>query len=344
MREAENVRRWRMTEGDWAEQPVEKVETNKRVIFELGSRSSSISVNDPSGKLLDRLIGLCFSGPEYLSHDDAARHIALLHELKKFNCMNWRRVKPVQMNVADFSISELGMALADWVQSYFEDKRCALMPAYALDTAIFIEKHVSGHFQLDPEWWEIRPMVDAGERNLFRFLDTRFKSNFTSNFAGTIVRCRVPQESAIKFRDRILIAPGDEFCAVIKRCHLSTNFQDAIYLQTATPDETSFRLDLRFWFVGEVPLSGEGSLHQWFSDPEAYPVKPVLLPECGQSLYGFARFDLNLPANWVIAAAEGRTEEIQLVPVPCWDAEIGKNRASAMTKSLLSSPPDIKVQ
>ena len=48
--------------------------------------------------------------------------------------------------------------MSDWIQSYFDDERCALLPAYALDTAMFIERHISGHHQWEPESWEIEPM------------------------------------------------------------------------------------------------------------------------------------------------------------------------------------------
>lgn len=158
-REAANIRRWSTVSGDWEEHSIEKVAVQKRAIFQIDSTLPSISKNDRSGRLLDRLIGLCFSAPEYLCHEDAARYITLLNELKRFNCTSWRRAQPLQMKVEDLPIDELGRAIADWVQAYFGDNRCALLPAYALDTAVFIERHVSGHYQANPEWWEIEPML-----------------------------------------------------------------------------------------------------------------------------------------------------------------------------------------
>jgi hypothetical protein len=343
MREAENVRRWRMIAGDWAEHPVEKAHTEKRTIFEISSQLPRIRIDDPSGKLLDRLIGVCFSGPEYLCHEDAARYIALLHELKQFNCTAWR-INRAQMKVENLPIREFGMAVVDWVQSYFGDKRGALMPSYALDTAMFVERHVCGDYQLEPDRWEIKPMIEVGERDLFRFIDTAFKSNFTSKFGGVIVRCQVPQGCAIKFQEKELIAAGEEFSAVIKRCHLSINFQDAIYLQCDIPEERGFRLDLGFRFVGEIFLSGESSMYQWFEDPKSYPMKPVPLPECGEPLYRFARTDLDFPASWVVAAGSGHPTESQLIPVPRWEAEIGKDYVSRSLNLQSSSSPDRKVQ
>ncbi|HZU32077.1 MAG TPA: hypothetical protein VFB79_13250 [Candidatus Angelobacter sp.] len=129
----------------------------KRTVFEVQANLPRIEAHDPVGKLLDRLTGLCFSGPKYLRHEDAARHIALLQELKQFNCTIWRGAKQAPAKVEDLPICDLGRVIEHWIQSYFDDDRCALLPAYALDTAMFIEAHISGHYQMQPESWEIEP-------------------------------------------------------------------------------------------------------------------------------------------------------------------------------------------
>lgn len=320
VRESQNIRRWTTVSGEWAEQPVQSVAVRKKIVFQ--SNLPPLEATDPVGKLLDRLIGLCFSDPAYLRHEDAARHIALLNELKLFNCTVRRGVNRGEMKAEDLPINDLGHAIAEWVQSYFNDIRCSLLPAYALDTAMFIRSHLSGHYELEPELWEIEPMMADTKYDIFGFIDTRFKSNFTSRFGGTVVRCRVPEGCAITFQQKSLFAPGEEFCAVIKRCHLSTNFQDAIFLRTEVANEQI--MDLGFWFVGEVLLSGEGSLYQWFRDPESCSLHPVLLPNAGESFYDYGRFDLSFPAVWVHSAGRYDRGEIQLFPVPRWDAEIGK--------------------
>jgi hypothetical protein len=334
VRKADNIRKWRTVLGTWSEQPVQRVGVSKRTVFEVLVNIPPIEAHDPVGKLLDRLTGLCFSGLKYLRHEDAARHIALLQELKQFNCTIWGGVNRVSMKVESLPISDLGIALGDWIFSYFDDNRCALLPAYALDTAMFIEAHISGHYQMEPEPWEIKPIVPDIGRGSFG-VDARFKSSFTSRFAATIVRCRVPQGSAIKVQQKNLISSGQEVCAVIKRCHLSSNFQNQTWLRTEAPTEET--LDLGFEFIGEILLIGEGSLFDWLNDSEQYPIRTVLLPEAGQLFYNCYHMDLSFPGNWIHSAGRFDNGNIHLLPVPRWDAEIGEMRNSLIENSYSQS-------
>jgi hypothetical protein len=321
-REAENIRRWKTVSGDWSEELVQKVAARKRTVFSVEGHVGQLHAHDLTGRLLDALIGLCFSAPEYLRPEDAARHIALLQELKQFNCEMWSGIKRVHMNIKDVPIRDLGRVINDWILSYCDDNRCALLPAFALDTAVFIESHVSGHYQHHPVPWEIKPIVEPVERGFQ--LDARFKSNFTSRLGHIMVRCRVPEACAIEFQGKALVSSGEEFCALIKRCHLSTNFQDAIILHTQFPEEATIDLDFRF--VGEILLSGECSILDWLSDSESHPIQPVLLPECGQSLYSCRLMDLNIPGNWIHSAGRRDNDEFQLRPLPRWGAEVGNTR------------------
>jgi hypothetical protein len=321
-REAENIRRWKTISGDWSEEGVEKVEARKRTVYSVEGNVGRIGAHEPTGRLLDTLIGLCFSGPEYLRPDDAARYIALLQELKRFNCEIWRGVKRVSMEIRDVPIDDLGMVIEDWIISYFDDNRCSLLPAFALDTAMFIGSHMSGHCQYHPALWEIKPIVEPPDRN-FR-LDAQFKSNFTSRFGRIMVRCKVPDACVIEFQGKALVSAGEEFCALIKRCHLSANFQDAIFLHTQFPEEAT--IDLGFTFVGEILLNGGSSISDWLSDSESHPIQPVLVPEHGQSLYSCRLMDLNIPGNWIHSAGQCHSNEFQLRPMPRWSAEIGETR------------------
>jgi hypothetical protein len=331
-REAANIRRWRRVEGDWSEQPVQKVSVRKRIVFSAEWNLRRIEAHEPTGALLDRLIGLCFSAPGYLCQEDAARYIALLEELKEFNCEIWRGTKRARVKIAELPIRELGRVIGNWVLSYFDDNRCLLLPAYALDTALFIETHMSGHHQFHPELWEIERMVEPFDRDFQ--LDAQFKSHFTSRVSGTIVRCKIPQDCAIEFQRKTFVASGQEFCAVIKRCHLSSNFQDAIVLHTQVPEVET--LDLGFQFVGDILLSGESSLMDWLEDSNSHPFQPVLLPESGRSFLDCRLLDANIPANWVHSVGRYEKGEIHLRPVPHWEAEIG-NARYGLAESPLSS-------
>lgn len=118
---------------------------------------------------------------------------------------------------------------------------------------------------------------------------------------------------------------------MIKRCHLSSNFQDVILLHTDLPSEQT--INLRFEFVGEILLTSEGSLMDWLTDSDAYPIRPVLLPEASQSLYDCRQMDLHFPGNWIHSAGRHNNGDIQLFPVPRWDAEIGKVRHTLIENS-----------
>lgn len=320
-REAANIRRWRTVEGNWSEQPVQRISVRKQTIFsaEWGSRTDA---REPTGILLDKLIGLCFSVPEYLREEDAARYIALLEELREFNCEVWQGTKRARVKVKDLPVCDLGRVIGDWVFSYFDDSRCYLLPAYALDTAEFVEAHVSGHHQFGPPPWEIAPMVEPIERTFQ--LDAQFKSHFTSRFAGTIVRCKIPEGATIKFQGKIFVGSGQEFCAAIKRCHLSTNFQDAIILHTEAPKIET--VDLGFQFVGDMLLNGESSLMDWLEDSNGHPFTPVLLPESKQPFHSYRFLDVDFPANWIHAVGRYENDQIQLRPIPRWEAETEKTR------------------
>jgi hypothetical protein len=331
-REAANIRRWRTVEGDWSEQPIEKVSVRKRILFSAEWNLQRIEAHEPTGTLLDKLIGLCFSGPEYLRQEDAARYIALLQELRGFDCEIWNGTKYARVKVEDLPICDLGRAISDWILSYFDDKRCLLLPAYALDTAMFIESHMAGHHHFGPKPWEIEPMVEPVKRDFQ--LDAQFKSRFTSRISGTIVRCKIPQGCSIEFERRTFVASGQEFCAFIKRCHLSSNFQDAIVLQTQVPEAET--IDFGFQFVADMLLIGESSLMEWLSDSNSHPFQPVLLPESAQLFHDFRLLDINLPASWIEAVGRYVNGEIQLQPVPRWEAEIGNTR-NGLAESPLSS-------
>lgn len=334
-RETANIRRWRTVQGGWSEQPIQRVSMKKRVIFSAEWNLERIKAHEPTRALLDKLIGLCFSLPEYLRQEDAARYIALLQELKEFKCEMWQDTKRVLVKVEDLPISDLGGAIGNWIFSYFDDERCLLLPAYALDTAIFIGTHMSGHHHFGPKPWEIDPMVEPAKRDFQ--LDAQFKSHFTSRISGTIVRCRIPQDCSIEFQRKTFIPPGQEFCAVIKRCHLSTNFQDAIVFQTKVPEVET--IDLHFEFVGDMLLIGESSLMEWLRDSESHPFQPVALPESGQHFHNYRLLDVNFPANWIQAVGRYENGEIQLRPIPHWEAEIGKTR-----HSLTDSPQSSTIQ
>jgi len=169
-------------------------------------------------------------------------------------------------------------------------------------------------------------MVKDMKHDVLRSVNATFKSDFTSRFGGTLVRCRVPENGAITFEQKSLVSPGEEFCAIIKRCHLSSTVHPRNLLYADVPDEPT--INLEFCFDGEILL--DGSIMQWYSDNEAHPISPVLFSEADWLLLSSCwRFDLRFPASWIHSVGHQENGHIHMIPVPRWDAEIGDMRRTA---------------
>lgn len=320
-----NIKSWRNLAGELVEGPITQVCLSKRVVFENEMRGRVAL--DSCGSVLDHLIGVCFAEPEYLREGDAARYIALLSDFREFVFTSWR-TREKELAVKNAPLALIGEALEDWINMFFRNDHHPLMPAYALDTAEFMFAHVAGAFRSEPEFWELKAIVPDDGYKLFDVLhDARFKKDFTKRFGGTLVRCRVPMGSCVKYGSKEMLPQGGEFCANIKRCHLSTNFYDAVLLNCEAPKNTTVHLDLGFFFVAEVLLRAEGSLYKWEQDPELHPIRPAVLEENAYDPDCNMRQDTELPPSWIVSAFDYNKREWRVVPE--WYAELSRGVGSA---------------
>lgn len=320
-----NIKTWRNLAGELVEQPIKSVYVSKRVVFENEMRGR-VAV-DSCGSVLEHLIGVCFAEPEYLQEEDAPRYISLLSDLHEFVFASWR-TGGKELAVKNAPLALLGEALEDWINAFFRNDHHPLMPAYALDTAEFIFAHVAGAYSSQPEFWELKAIIPDDGYKFFEALhDVRFKKDFTRRFGGTLVRCRVPMGCCVKCGSKEMVPQDGEFFANIKRCHLSTNFYDAVLLHCEAPTNTIIHLDLGFSFVAEMLLRAEGSLYKWEQDPELHPIRPAVLEENAYDPNCNMRQDTELPPSWIVSAFDYNKREWRVVPE--WYAELSRRRVSA---------------
>jgi hypothetical protein len=283
-------------------------------------------LQDKAGELIDQLVGICFSLPEYLREVDCCRYIVLLNELKNYKYKRLWRPEVPEIAVKQLEISELGQALEAWVGSFFNDPH-PLMPCYALDTVRFIQFHIDGFHSFEAEHWELKPLFEESreERDIFRFFDASFKKDFTSRMGGLVVRCKVPSGACIKYNDMVVVPENTEFCFVIRRCHLSSGFQDYELLFCEEPHSIPFDLMKEFRFMGEILMAGEGTFASWTSDPNSFSERLILFPETYPQVDFPATIPMELPAHWITHAlkfdSDFRNPPV-LDRVPVWYAEI----------------------
>jgi hypothetical protein len=278
--------------------------THKTVIFESHFNAARLTPVDPSGLLLDQLISLCFSRPEYLRRDDAARYISLMHELRNFKAQIYGRKGYDLVGVDQLPIASLDQALTQWIRSYFNADSSGLMPHYALDTARFIQALTMGRYFHEPEEWRIEPAFgeDISKLRLDGFTDKGFKKEFSERIRLTVAAI-VPEKITVSnSREEVVLAPGADFILRVRRCHLSESIMENSWLQTS-PDlnPPHFNLDNEFQLKGYI-LSCDGSDAYFFE----------------------------LPAHWITHEVrfQGPTDEGGLIPVPKWIAEIDTEPSS----------------
>jgi hypothetical protein len=216
---------------------------------------------------------------------------------------------------------EIDIALRHWIESYFSNDNHVLMPAYALDTARFVQFHLEGHYGHSPEPWQIKPIVDLPDADLrfSRFIDARFKKEFTERM-GTLNLCAtVPQNCKIvRWSGEEVLAAGNEFLFNTQRCHLSSGFYDHTYLKCEEDDEQRYDLHEEFCFMGAVFSVSK--------DQKKFATKQDLLTSSDLDFHGHK---IELPAHWIDGVVDlpdrypyDRPLLPKILGIPRWDAEI----------------------
>jgi hypothetical protein len=300
-----NTRIYVARDGMRVEKSFPLASTHKTIVFESHVRGASLSPSDPSGLLLEQLIALCLSRPEYLRADDAARYICLMHELRNFNARMYVRNGFELVAVDKLPINHLDAALAQWISSYYlyEGDDNSLMPHYALDTARFIEALVTGRYFHEPESWRVEPAFgeEIAKVRFDQFTDKSFKKEFSDHISLTVA-AMVPDNVTVRLSGELVLASGTDFFLRVRRCHLSESIYENSWLQTSS-DPRSPHFDLN----------------------SEFQLKGYILARDGRDGYFF-----DLPAHWITHEVrfQDSTGKRELIPVPKWVAEIDREHLS----------------
>jgi hypothetical protein len=298
-----NTRSYVTRDGVRVEGSFPRAFTHKTLVFESHFNAARLAPADPSGLLLDQLISLCFSRPEYLRADDAARYISLMHELRHFKAQIYGRKGVDLVGVDQLPIKSLDEALTQWIRSYLHADSSGLMPHYALDTARFIQALTTGRHFSEPEEWRIEPAFgeEISKLRFDRFTDKSFKKEFSEHINLTVAAI-VPKRITVSRSREVVLAPGTDFILRVRRCHLSESILEHSWLQTS-PDLNPPHFD----FDSEFQLKG------------------YILSRDGSDAYFF-----ELPAHWITHEVrhKGPKDERELIPLPKWTAEVDREQPS----------------
>ncbi len=238
--------------------------TSKTIVFESHSGGKELTSEDSCRPLLDRLIDLCGTAPEYILAADATRYIFLLNKLKLATIRIWGANGPTEIVVGDLPIKLLRTGVQEWIRS-FDGADCGLMPHYALDTGRFIETMLFGRAYFEAESWRIEPffgrkLAALRESGDFGLDDKSFKREFSLRIDLT-VEAVVPEGTVVNRWDghgsRIpLLNARDHFRLRVRRCHLSDSVDENSSLETLTEQSSQrFNIAAEFMLKGYIQTS-----------------------------------------------------------------------------------------
>jgi predicted nucleic acid-binding Zn ribbon protein len=297
-----NTRSYVARDGERVKRSFPFAFTHRSIVFESGFNTGRLTPADPSGLLLDQLLSLCFSRPEYLRAEDAARYISLMHEFRHFKARIYGREGVDLVSVEQLPIKSLEGALTQWIRAYLHTDGSSLMPHYALDTARFIQALTKGRYFLEPEAWRITPAFgeEISKLSFDMFEAKSFKKEFSDRISLTVAAI-VPEKITVSSSRRVFLAPGEDFKLRVRRCHLSESISENSWLRTS-PDLSlpHFNLDSEFQLKGYI-----------------------LSPDDSDACF------FELPAHWITHEVrfKGSTDEQDLIPVPKWIAEVDREQS-----------------
>jgi hypothetical protein len=327
----QNYQSWLTPTGEQKEAPIPQVTSTILIKTYAGIHGHELVLTPerPAGELIDALIAICFSRPPYLHEHDALRYISLLNELRGFRTIQPYSPKyPSPETTLDkLQIDHLAPALQHWVYSYFREGHHEMMPAYALDTARFVQAFIGqeSSYVADRQTtgeptdnWKLEPLVMMRKDGYWArsqlLFDTSFKRDFSRRF-GPRVRCQVPDGGSLNLREYPWLKElprwksGDRFVFRINRCHLTADSWDQ-GLDLFTCEEKHkphFDLMEEFQFYGEI-----------------YPNEFTV------------RITGTVPGRWITDAARYSRGDELFVPVPRWSPQI-----SQATETSHEAPPQL---
>lgn len=256
-----------------------------------------LSLEDPSGALLDVVIGIVLGETPYLHPADAARRATLLVDLKSFVVPDHPRLRrggPVNA----LPLRDLPGAARRWIDSKRRSSQ-PLMSSFAIDVVEVLRLHLQkqSFFQnARGKVARVSPLLVLDDERPFSFLDEpQFKKEITGAIRDLCVIVEIPSNGNIKIRDSDhSLSEGALFVFEVQRCHMSSGTMDAVQLDAVDGNEPEFDAGNGFRFRGGLRLvlpSGatipeDGSVFPYEIREESHP--PML----------------EVPARWIKACLE----------------------------------------
>jgi hypothetical protein len=131
-------------------QPLKPLRFDKVVAYSLFGEPS-LALDDTCGSLVDKLMSICFAGPDFLRPETCRRYLHLLPNFKNF-VFSIRNPTTRETLVGNEPIAALRRAMREWVFSYFSEEHHPLLPSYALHLTQFIARMVQGHHHPHADW------------------------------------------------------------------------------------------------------------------------------------------------------------------------------------------------
>jgi hypothetical protein len=279
------------------------------------------------GELVDLLLGILASEPEYIQSTDAGRYAAMLLDFRAFEFEDWQGSTKQRRPVATTPLIKSDWAIREWIESHLRQDEEPLMATFAVDAAAFMKAHAFGQYvsrasaEDDAPSWRIEPVFarellerQNGGSGWSCLQDKRLKRDITRQVGGLWVLAKVPEKSSITapYRDgAILLKPGEWFLYQVERCHVSESFFDFPTLRVETSDPAPYDLGGRACFTGGIAMQESGEV-----------LRPIMSTDALGS-YGFVRRmadkpTVRIPLRWITAIVEIDERGWRNKPLPTW--------------------------
>jgi hypothetical protein len=298
----QGIHTWKSPSGEAVKRQVASVHVSAKVVFDISAKQ--FPIDSPSGPFLETLIGICYQQPSYIRADDVPRYAALLDALMRFQFQRepWEKDSPM-VAVQDTPLKRLGLAVREWIMSFFAERHHPVMPTYALDAACFVAAHGEGTcLSSDRSPPAVLPQMVDGDFSINCIGDRGFKNDFTQRlFSHRITLAEVPEGGTIVGPDRERFGPGAKFLFRITRCFLSESRNEYVDLEAREENPPDYD-------ISTALLPG-----QLWVDASELPVVSSAHARTGRERR------LYVPLRWITHAVRESEDGTILLPVPQWE-------------------------
>jgi hypothetical protein len=301
----DNVHVWKAPTGEVVKRRVPRVSITARVVYDIMTPTGGkFAIDGASAPFLESLIGLCYDQPPYIRATDVARYAAMLHSLLHFRSQPcpWKENSPL-VDAEEIPLQRLGIAVREWIMSFFGEQYHPLMPVYALDTACFVAAHGEGtYFPWNGSRPAEIPAMVEGDFSIGCLNNPAFKAEFTQRLTRRrFFVAEIPGGCSIVGPNEEAMGPGTRFFFGVARCHLSGAWYDYVALEAREDNAPEYDIGAVL-LPGQVLVDASGSV--------------TLTPSQATSRYAPS---LDLPLRWITHAVREERDKTVLLPVPLWE-------------------------